>query len=111
MKNALVVLLLLFAQQRSQPAPAEDFKDLPSLVASIPNSSVNAVDNQASLLFSALPLACIDDLQSKPTARAYFWQPAYRTADGYDKSRSFYGCNDWATAVSSTWTMVTLLKR
>src|SRR6185436_7326651 len=31
--------------------------------------------------------------------------------DGYEKSRAFYGCNDWATSVGATWTMVTLLKR
>lgn len=124
MKHTLVTLLLLLglgsaipAQQRSQPAAtaqsdkAEDFKDLPALMAALPNVSAKPVDNEVSLQFSALPLACIDDLQSKPQARAYFWQPTYRTVDGYDKSRAFYGCNDWATAVSATWTMVSLLKR
>ena len=31
--------------------------------------------------------------------------------DGHAKTRAFYGCNDWSTAVNATWTMVTLLRR
>ncbi|HUX66159.1 MAG TPA: DUF2891 family protein [Terriglobales bacterium] len=49
-----------------------------------------------------------------PAARqAYLWQPAGPThllAD-YSHRRAFYGCYDWHSAVNSTWTLATLLRR
>src|SRR5262249_33628315 len=119
--SLLMFLALVYAfpaQDRPQPAAkpasadaAAEFKDLNSLITALPTATVKPLDNESALLFSALPLACTDDLQPRPTNRQYFWQPTYKTVDGYERSRSFYGCNDWQTAVSATWTMVTLLKR
>lgn len=81
-------------------------------MASLPKATVQPLDPPSALLFTALPLTCVDDLQARPGAtRPYFWQPAYRTVDAYDRTRAFYGCNDWPTAVSATWTLVTLLKK
>jgi hypothetical protein len=81
-------------------------------MASLPQATIKPLDPTSALLFSALPLSCLDDLQPRPTAnRPYFWQPTYRTVDGYERTRAFYGCNDWSTAVSATWTLVTLLKK
>ncbi len=115
-KRFIIIYLLAASSVLAQDKEASDsklteFKDLDALMAALPNISPKPLDNQGALLFTALPLACADELQSRPQARAYFWQPTYKTVDGYDKSRAFYGCNDWATAVSATWTMVTLLKR
>ena len=94
------------------PAQEPEFKDLNGLMASLPAAKVTPLDPPSALLFSALPLACVDDLQPRPTAtRPYFWQPAYRTIDDYTRTRAFWGCNDWPTAVGATWTMVSLLKR
>jgi len=44
---------------------------------------------------------------------AYLWQSAgpTRLMAGYDRQRSFYGCYDWHSAVNSTWTLVTVLKK
>ncbi|MGH9483337.1 MAG: DUF2891 family protein, partial [Terriglobales bacterium] len=44
---------------------------------------------------------------------AYLWLPAGPThlLAGYDRQRSFYGCYDWHSAVNSTWTLVTVLKK
>src|SRR5690348_3615019 len=113
---ALLLVAMLpsgIAQQRSA-APAEataDYKDLNSLLTAIPNASVKSLDSTFALQLSALPLTCVDDLHPRPVSQSYFWQPTYKTVDAYDKTRAFYGCSDWQTAVSATWTMVTLLKR
>lgn len=94
------------------PAQEPEFKDLNGLMASLPAAKVVPLDPTSALLFSALPLACVDDLQPRPGAtRPYFWQPTYRTIDDYARTRSFWGCNDWPTAVGATWTMVSLLKK
>ena len=91
---------------------APDFKDSAALLASLPKATVKPLDAPSALLFTALPLTCVDDLQPRPAAtRPYFWQPTYRTVEGYERTRAFYGCNDWATAVSATWTLVTLVKK
>src|SRR5262245_18985301 len=108
----LTVVLLgnpLYAQDKKD---APEFKDLGALLAALPPAIVKPLDAQSALLFSALPLTCVDDLQGKPTQRPpYFWQPTYKTVEAYDKNRAFYGCNDWQSAVSATWTLVVLLKR
>ena len=99
---------------QTQPTPADaEFKDLAALMASLPKATVKPLDAASALLFTALPLACVDDLQPRPAAanRPYFWHPTYRTVEGYERTRAFYGCNDWATSVSATWTLVTLLKQ
>jgi hypothetical protein len=91
--------------------PAVEFKDLDSFAKSLPAATVRPLDPQGALLFAALPLACLDELQPKPTARPYFWEATYKTVDNHDKTRAFYGCGDWHTAVKATWTVVTMLKR
>jgi hypothetical protein len=105
------------AQEKAKPDPqkavpaAPEFKDLDSFMKSLPAATVKPLEPQSALLFTALPLACMDDLQPRPTARPYFWQPTYRTVENHDKVRAFYGCSDWSTAVNATWTIVTLLKK
>jgi hypothetical protein len=101
---ALVAGLLL-------PPQEPEFKDLGALLATLPTATVKPLDVQSALVFSALPLTCVDELQPRPAAtRPYFWQPTFRLVDAYDKTRAFYGCADWPTAVSATWTLVALLK-
>ena len=110
--SAAIAAVLMPAQTPPAPAQTPAFKDLPALMASLPAAVVKPLDGTSALFFTALPLTCLDDLQPRPGAtRAYFWQPTYRTVDGYEKTRAFYGCNDWQTAVSATWTLVTLLKK
>jgi hypothetical protein len=111
--GALIAALCVPAQKPAQtPTPAAAPADVAAVMASLPTATVKPLDPASALLFSALPLTCVDDLQPRPTAtRPYFWQPTYRTVDAYDKTRAFYGCNDWPTAVGATWTLVALLKR
>ncbi len=111
--TALVAVLSVPAQKPA-PAqtPAQATVDLASLTASLPKATPKPLDQPSALLFTALPLTCVDDLQPRPTTtRPYFWQPTYRTVDAYEKTRAFFGCSDWPTAVGATWTMVTLLKK
>jgi hypothetical protein len=108
----LIFALAQAPQTPQTPAPDPEFKDLAALMASLPKATVKPLDPTSALVFSALPLTCVDDLQPRPSAtRPYFWQPTYRTIDGYEKTRAFFGCDDWPTAVSATWTIVALLKK
>jgi len=116
MTGGLLAALLLSRVQapapQQTPSPAAEYKDAAALLAALPNAAVKPLDAPAALIFTALPLACVDDLQPRPAAtRPYFWQPTYSTVDGYDRTRAFYGCNDWPTSVGATWTLVALLKQ
>jgi hypothetical protein len=117
LKLAVSVLLALALVPAQTPAPPQEpaapaeYRDAAALLAALPTAAVKPLDQRAALVFTALPLTCIDDLQPRPGAtRPYFWQPTYRTVDNYDKTRAFYGCNDWTTSVGATWTLVSLLK-
>jgi len=98
----------------------------------------------------ALPLSCLDRLQSRPggrggaraaatadtargrgenpadsasppprgptapannTGAGYFWVASYSLMNDHDRLRAFWGCNDWHSAVSSTWAVISVLKR
>src|SRR5436190_1158410 len=107
LKTVLIGLFVIAAQDKAAP----EFKDLDAFSQSLPNATVKPLNLESALLFTALPLACVDDLQPKPSTRNYFWQPTYTIVEGHARTRAFYGCNDWQTAVSEVWTMVTLLKR
>ena len=41
----------------------------------------------------------------------YFWVASYTLTNDHDRLRAFWGCNDWHSAVSSTWAVITVLKR
>jgi hypothetical protein len=99
------------AKPAAQKAAAPEFADLDAFAKSLATANVRPLDAQGALLFTAVPLACLDELQPKPAARPYFWEATYKTVDNHDKTRAFYGCSDWHTAVNATWTVVTMLKR
>ena len=40
----------------------------------------------------------------------YFWVATYRLVPDHDRLRAFWGCNDWHSAVGSTWVAVRLLR-
>jgi len=98
-------------QTAQKPPAAPEFTDLESFYKSLPAATVRPIDPASALLFTTVPLACLDELQPKPSTRPYFWEVTYKTVDNYDRTRAFYGCNDWHTAVNATWTVVTMLKR
>ena len=40
----------------------------------------------------------------------YFWVPTYSLVRDHNRLRAFWGCNDWHSAVASTWVAVRLQK-
>lgn len=61
---------------------------------------------------AAWPLACVDHPQAAPEGAQYLWLYGQRPdlPVDYEKTRAFYGCYDWHSAVNSTWVMVALSK-
>jgi hypothetical protein len=62
---------------------------------------------------AAWPLACVDHPQAAPEGAQYLWLYGQRPqlSVDYDKTRAFYGCYDWHSAVNSHWVMVALAKQ
>lgn len=44
------------------------------------------------------------------TGAGYFWVPTYSLVRDHNRLRAFWGCNDWHSAVASTWAAVRLQK-
>jgi hypothetical protein len=44
------------------------------------------------------------------TGAGYFWVATYSLVPDHDRLRAFWGCNDWHSAVGSTWVAARLLK-
>ena len=131
-----------------------DFRDLAELLRNLPTVAPRPFDEALGLWLGALPLSCLDRLQSRPggrgggratppsdtsparaasladssdTARArraeappnpaaansgagYFWVASYSLMHDHDRLRAFWGCNDWHSAVASTWATIRVLK-
>ena len=92
----------------------EDAKELKTYYASLPQATFPVFNEEQAMALVTLPLACVDRPQALPEQRQeYLWihDTKPHLLDGYDKSRAFYGCFDWHSAVNSTWTMVAVLKQ
>ena len=112
MVTVLVVTAGGAASTQQKPAPTEPAPmTLDALLASLPPTTAPALDESRAHWLVALPFACLDELQPRPTNRPYFWEATFRPVDGYDKVRAFYGCGDWHSAVNATWTLAVVLKR
>jgi hypothetical protein len=68
------------------------------------------LDESLALTLMAMPLACIDRPHVRPSGSGYLWEATYRPPDDYQRTRVFYGCYDWHSAVNSTWSLVKSLK-
>ena len=44
------------------------------------------------------------------TGAGYFWVANYTLMNDHDRLRAFWGCNDWHSAVSSTWAAIRVLQ-
>ncbi len=91
---------------------APDAAKLAAYSKSLPKVSVPAFGLEQATSLAAWPLSCVDHPQAAPEGAQYLWlyggRPAVPT--DYDKTRAFYGCYDWHSAVNSTWMMVALSK-
>ena len=97
-----------------KPAPSDPAQPVPitldALIASLPAAKAPGLDEPRAQWLVAQPFACLDELQPRPANRQYFWEATFRPVDGYDKVRAFYGCGDWHSAVTATWTLAVVLK-
>ena len=67
-------------------------------------------DRNTAMWLVTLPLGCFDKLHDAPRSRGYIYEATFTLKPGFQKTRAFYGCSDWHSAVNSTWTMVKVLK-
>ena len=109
MRSATAALVLSAVSVFAAEAP----KDNAAFLASLPDVKSLDFSEQMAVALAAMPLACIDRPQAAAERSDYLWLPEGRAriADNYIKSRAFYGCYDWHSAVNSTWTLVNLSKR
>lgn len=108
MRRAIATLLIAGAA-----FAAETPKDNAAFLASLPATKELDFSEQMAVALAAMPLACIDRPQAAAERADYLWLPdgKARIADNFVKTRAFYGCYDWHSAVNSTWTLVNLAKR
>jgi hypothetical protein len=94
----------------STHAKEREFRDLASFYASLPDVPPQRLDAKLAVSLSAMPLACEDHPQPRPTTVPYLWDMTHTPVDSFETKRAFYGCYDWHSAVNSAWTLVKLLK-
>jgi len=101
------------AQQAETPTRAAGAKER-AFLSSLPAAPLTVVNQERALALATLPLSCVDHPQSLPEGRVdYLWahDDKPRMIEGYDKSRVFYGCSDWHSAVHSLWALVYVAKQ
>jgi Protein of unknown function (DUF2891) len=81
---------------------------------SLPDIAAPVFDQAMIVTLAALPLSCIDhpfDTPDHPHNYLWIHDSPRRIVDDYTRTRAFYGCYDWHSAVNSTWVLVALLKQ
>lgn len=71
---------------------------------------IPTLDRDTAMWLVTLPLACVDKPHEPPRSRGYLYESTAVIRPDYFKTRAFYGCSDWHSAVNSTWTMVKVAK-
>lgn len=103
-------LCRLFGQPRDAGAAGRNSAFLNTL----PEVKLPVINEERALSLVSLPLSCVDHPQSVPENRIdYLWiqDGKPHLVDKYDKSRIFYGCSDWHSAVHSMWALVYVAKQ
>lgn len=79
----------------------------------LPAATAPAFGFEEAAMLAAWPLACVDHPQAAPEGAQYLWQYSQKPAlpADYAKTRAFYGCYDWHSAVNSYWVMAALAKQ
>jgi len=68
------------------------------------------LDRETAMWLVAQPIACIDRLHEAPRGTGYLYEIKATIRPDFAKTRAFYGCSDWHSAVHSTWAMAKILK-
>jgi hypothetical protein len=79
-------------------------------VAADPQDAPLALDRDTAMWLVTLPLSCVDKLHEPPRSRGYLYEASVTLKPDFFKTRAFYGCTDWHSAVNSTWTLVKVLR-
>ncbi len=97
--------------QQPRVFSTEEINDIDSFVKAIPDVDVATLDIPMALSLVAMPLACLDRPHALPRGRPGYLdeRTSVRRSD-YEKTRAFYGCYDWHSAVNATWALVAILK-
>ena len=94
----------------SPPSTAVE-KDLATFASTIPDAEKRELDLEMALTLVAMPLSCLDRPHAAPRDRSTYLDTIVASRrPGYERSRAFYGCWDWHSAVNSTWAMVRIYK-
>jgi hypothetical protein len=91
-----------------------DAKKIGEYLKTLPAAAPSTYDDAKRETLATSAISCTDHPEESPANRNnYLWQYAKppQLLEGYDKSRAFYGCSDWHSAVGSTWALVSLLKQ
>lgn len=97
-RSAAAILIVLLVGLLASPAGAA------------PGDRAIPFDRNTAMWLVTLPLGCIDKIHEPPRSRGYVYESTVTLKPGFHKTRAFYGCFDWHSAVNSTWTMVKVLK-
>ncbi|HKE27339.1 MAG TPA: DUF2891 family protein [Bryobacteraceae bacterium] len=112
--TTLAVFSLSLSVLLGQPKDDESSRNNIAFLNSLPDIRLPAIDEGRALALVSLPLSCVDHPQAIPETRVdYLWiqDGKPHLVDGFDKSRVFYGCSDWHSAVHSLWALVYVAKR
>lgn len=114
MRLKLSSSLLLFVGTSAVPAQhrSPDAAKLAAYSRTLPKAAIPTFGLEQATYLAAWPLSCVDHPQAAPEGAQYLWLYGQRPEIpvDYDKTRAFYGCYDWHSAVNSTWMMVALSK-
>ena len=68
------------------------------------------LDRETAMWLVAQPIACVDRLHEAPRGTGYLYEIKATIRPDFARTRAFYGCSDWHSAVHSTWAMAKILK-
>jgi hypothetical protein len=84
--------------------------DFDTFYKTLPRLDHVVLDEALAVSLTAMPLSCLDRPHARPATRGYLWEATYRPVEDFQKTRIFYGCFDWHSAVNSAWSLVKALK-
>jgi len=114
--SALAPVAAVVATSCATDAPDRPTENPDAVAAASPPAAVDPgsgpmLDLETALSLAAMPLSCVDRPHAlRPDRAGYLDDISYTRRRDFDRSRAFYGCWDWHSAVNSTWAMVRLVK-
>ena len=114
MPRTFVIFWIALCPLFCQPKNGETVARNSAFLSSLPKVELPVIDERRALSLASLPLSCIDHPQAFPENRVdYLWiqDGKPHLVENYEKSRVFYGCSDWHSAVHSLWALAYIARR